>query len=299
MSMLLDFVDDTTGENITTTMNNITKKCIYCLKVFDISFFTISPNGKTAARSCRLCNSRQRAVSRIAKGEYFDVVVKNKLKCVSGRNCEGKEAGRYFIKEFHHFDPRGEIDPANIQGREISSMSSNWQYWPQKFIDELNKCVVLCANCHSEITNYEIKHDGLKQRHQDSTRPKTLRPGMSANSTPDEIAAAKDYRATSNLTDGDYLRGDTATIRRASGAYRDVEWDFDWDIHKENMKIIEEFCPVGPEKFYVGGSLRYIHKDPDHPEDWTKWRWKIPDDSKTIQSANNLPFVDNNEDKSV
>ena len=119
---------------------------------------------------------------------------------------------------------------------------------------------------------------------------------MSANSTPDELAAARDYRATSNLTDGDYLRGDTATIRRASGAYRDVEWDFDWDIHKENMKIIEEFCPVGPEKFYVGGSLRYIHKDPDHPEDWTKWRWKIPDDFKTIQSANNLPFVDNNED---
>lgn len=53
--------------------------------------------------------------------------------------------------QFHHLDPQ-------IKENNISTLYSNWQ----NLLDEVIKCILVCANCHAEIEYGNLKYDPIK-----------------------------------------------------------------------------------------------------------------------------------------
>lgn len=72
----------------------------------------------------------------------------NKKKAVKycGNKCSlCKEKFPHYVYEFHHVVPRG-----GRRNRTIgSSLGKSWEYVRER----LDKCIMLCANCHKRIHN--------------------------------------------------------------------------------------------------------------------------------------------------
>jgi hypothetical protein len=56
--------------------------------------------------------------------------------------CEKCGDKRWYVLEFHHLDPTK---------KDFSIASSAKRFGNIKFMEEIKKCEVLCANCHREL----------------------------------------------------------------------------------------------------------------------------------------------------
>lgn len=65
--------------------------------------------------------------------------------------CQKCGENRLYVLDFHHIDPS---EKENTIAHMIKSSSE------EKLIKELQKCIVLCANCHREF-HYLEKTDGI------------------------------------------------------------------------------------------------------------------------------------------
>lgn len=121
------------------------KQCKYCLKSYPEFDFGVA---KTTARKVyrrRKCRYCYRETKNILKGKRRSIIdeLKAKIGCT---NCGVKDVR---VLEFHH---------TNSSEKEFAIADYYYrQYGEERLLTELNKCNVLCANCH-RILHYEERN---------------------------------------------------------------------------------------------------------------------------------------------
>ena len=88
------------------------------------------------------------------KQYYIDKAKAYREKCREELNkyksklvCQSCGESRWWLLDFHH------LDPSKKEG-EISRLFDA----PNKLKEELDKCIVLCANCHRDL-HYKLQHE--------------------------------------------------------------------------------------------------------------------------------------------
>lgn len=83
---------------------------------------------------------------RLEVTEWLNKEIKSKLACTKcGQNHPA-------TLDFHHIDPTMKIDEVNVVARVTKSKV--------KVLEEIAKCIVLCANCH-RIHHYDEKNEKI------------------------------------------------------------------------------------------------------------------------------------------
>lgn len=126
----------------------ITKKCRYCFQekpIDEFHFSGVAGDVKYRRHKCKDCYFLMKCDRRLKIRKWF-VDYKKALKCDSCGNCD------FRVLDFHHKDDNKEAD--------ISEVVSSSRWGKKRIMKEIEKCVVLCANCH-RILHYEQKHQGV------------------------------------------------------------------------------------------------------------------------------------------
>lgn len=120
-----------------------TKICTKCKKEFPIDQFNWRDKKKGTRRSeCKFCHSNFMKQKYQEKRNIIDEL-KSQCKCAKcGDN-------RSYVLDYHHINPEEKDE-------KISRMISN-NYNLDKIEQEINKCIVLCANCHREFHFFNNK----------------------------------------------------------------------------------------------------------------------------------------------
>ena len=126
-----------------------TKVCTKCKRELPIDDFNWRDKNKGTRRSeCKYCHTAFMKQIYDDK-KSFVANIKAHIRC---QKCGEK---REYTLDFHHIDP-------NEKESDIVRMTSN-KYRIDKVLDEIAKCIVLCANCHREFhylnDNYQISID--------------------------------------------------------------------------------------------------------------------------------------------
>lgn len=110
------------------------KKCSQCKQIKKISEFYYIKDRKIGSCYCKVCLSKK----------LCSTILEKKLKAIEykGGQCIRCGYKKYYgALQFHHRDP-------NI--KEMSITKARYRKW-ETFKKELDKCDLLCANCHAEI----------------------------------------------------------------------------------------------------------------------------------------------------
>ena len=136
----------------------ITKKCTICKLDLpqSVEFFATRTDRKilTYQSNCRKCQKEYRKNHYILnKDKYIKKANKYKKDAIElfidykkSLSCSQCGENRYWVLDFHHLDPK-------IKEKNISSMI--YQCSKKLLEEELNKCVVLCSNCHRDLHHRE------------------------------------------------------------------------------------------------------------------------------------------------
>lgn len=140
------------------------KICTICNIEKDIESFYINRNENRYHSACKLCESiklkkwkENNPDKYTNQKEKRDKKLKEKVDKLKNIIYEHKKKGcsycgyTRFIQclQFHHIDP-------SIKEMGVGDMLANNKS-EQKILDEINKCIVLCANCHQAFHNGDIK----------------------------------------------------------------------------------------------------------------------------------------------
>jgi superfamily II DNA helicase RecQ len=140
--------------NLEVFINMETKKCSMCQEILPktVEFFATRTDRKnlTYQSNCRKCQSEYRKLHyEKNKQKYIDkakvftqsivewsIEYKKTLKCVEcGEN-------RYWVLDFHHRNPKEKDIEVSTLIRRSSKI---------KILTEIEKCDVLCSNCHRDL----------------------------------------------------------------------------------------------------------------------------------------------------
>lgn len=114
-----------------------TKVCTKCGKELPVDQFNWRNKAKGTRRAdCKFCHNNY---MKIKYQEKREIVQELKAQC----SCAKCGDQRGYLLEYHHSDPTQKENG-------IARMVSN-NYQLDKVYDEIEKCVVLCANCHREF----------------------------------------------------------------------------------------------------------------------------------------------------
>lgn len=123
-----------------------TKICTKCKQELPIEDFNWRDKNKGTKRSeCKYCHTKfMKEIYDSKKG--FVSEIKSKIKC---RKCGESKS---YMLDFHHLDP-------TVKEADVARMTSN-TYRIDRILDEIQKCIVFCANCHREFhylnDNYDV-----------------------------------------------------------------------------------------------------------------------------------------------
>lgn len=133
-------------EHNTKNLNIQTNKwnCYKCKtpNLTEENFYT--KNGTKTYSYCRNCSSND-VVIRLRKMKQKCVDYKGGKCCKCGYN---KYTGAL---EFHHLDPKE---------KDFNISKSRLSKWSNKITSELDKCILVCSNCHKEIHGNIISPEG-------------------------------------------------------------------------------------------------------------------------------------------
>lgn len=121
-------------------IDKVTKECLTCKQVLSTSLFykqqqkseysnTIWEYFDTVCKKCRKEYSAERRLALKLKAVEY-----KGGQCV---RCDYSDKTYLSVFEFHHLDPK----------EKDFSISSTYKSW-NKIVPELDKCILLCANCH-------------------------------------------------------------------------------------------------------------------------------------------------------
>lgn len=114
----------------------------------NINIDTSTPEGKKAYQVEYRKINKERAKEQ-SKGKTRKRRKENKIRAINylGGECErcGLISPHYSVYDFHHRDPKDkEADPGSLMHR-------SWE----TIFKEINKCMLLCANCHRIVHELE------------------------------------------------------------------------------------------------------------------------------------------------
>lgn len=122
-----------------------TKKCSKCGQELPLTEFYSRGNGKLRSE-CKKCHNDY------VKLKYYERKDKiNQIKIDCG-GCKKCGESRYYVLDFHHIDP-------SVKDETVSRMASQ-RNKIEDIQKEIEKCIVLCSNCHREFHYLEEK-EGL------------------------------------------------------------------------------------------------------------------------------------------
>lgn len=122
-----------------------TKICTKCGKELPIDSFNWRDKKKGTRRSeCKVCHSDYMKTKYQEKKELVNNLKRNQCCAKCGDN-------RAYVLDYHHIDP-------NIKEMNISRMLSNRSNI-NHVIQEIDKCIILCSNCHRELHYLNISID--------------------------------------------------------------------------------------------------------------------------------------------
>ena len=140
----------------------MTKICSNCKRELDISFFYKNKTKKDGHQStCKECKKEYNHKDYMKNKEYF--LEKSRKQKESLRKwlqeykqtlkCKKCGEDRWYVLQFHHTDP-------SEKESEISALVYSGS--AKRLKEEIDKCVVLCANCHMEEHYLERINEGKK-----------------------------------------------------------------------------------------------------------------------------------------
>lgn len=114
-----------------------TKICSKCGKELPIDQFNWRDKSKGTRRAdCKICHS---SYMKQKYQEKKNIVQELKSQC----KCAKCGEDRGYVLEYHHINPEEKENT-------IARLTSN-NYTLDKVYDEIQKCIVLCSNCHREF----------------------------------------------------------------------------------------------------------------------------------------------------
>jgi len=122
--------------HITDFDNSGNKQCSKCLELKPTDSFTVKKTENRISSWCKQClydNQKIRWKNRKLQA----------IKLMGGECCVCGYSKNYAAMEFHH------LDPTVKEGMWSTTREKEWS----KTVEELKKCILLCANCHREIHN--------------------------------------------------------------------------------------------------------------------------------------------------
>lgn len=124
-----------------------TKICTKCGRELPIDQFNFRNKAKGTRRSeCKECHTSY------MKQKYQEK--KNEIQTIKAQlSCAKCGDKRGYVLDFHHLNPEEKENT-------IARMLSN-RYELNKVYDEINKCIVLCANCHREFHHFQNLNPNL------------------------------------------------------------------------------------------------------------------------------------------
>jgi hypothetical protein len=111
------------------------KKCNVCLAILEDERFGRYERDYLQS-SCKEC---RRKTQKLKRQRNYDWVTQYK----KSKNCSKCEESRWYVLEFHHKD-------SEDKDKEIARLVSNGTSL-ERIISEIDKCELLCANCHKEF----------------------------------------------------------------------------------------------------------------------------------------------------
>ena len=132
-----------------------TKLCTKCGQVKPVSEFGLNKSKKDGLQShCKECvKAYKKKHYEENKQYYLDKAKAYRQTCRENLNnyksslvCTKCGENRWWLLDFHHENPEE-------KDGEISSLVGS----PSKLKKELEKCIVLCANCHRDL-HYRLSH---------------------------------------------------------------------------------------------------------------------------------------------
>ena len=121
-----------------------TKICTKCKKELPLTSFYSRGNGKYRSE-CKECH---RGYVKAQYRKRKDEINNLKKQCV----CQKCGEKRFYLLDFHHVNPE-------IKDDTIAKMASNRNKM-EDIQKEIDKCVVLCSNCHREF-HYLEREKGI------------------------------------------------------------------------------------------------------------------------------------------
>ena len=117
-----------------------TKKCSKCGKELPLTEYYSRGNGKLRSE-CKDCHKSY------VKGKYNErKTIVNDIK--TSQKCAKCGESRSYVLDFHHKDP-------SVKDGTIARMTSNYNKI-EDIQKEIDKCIVLCSNCHREFHHLEF-----------------------------------------------------------------------------------------------------------------------------------------------
>lgn len=128
---------------------NDTKRCSKCQEVFPMTSEYFHRDKGKRDGFCWYCKKCNNEITKAAQKNFKKVAVEHKGgKCIScGENA-------LCCLDFHHLDP-------TKKDYSISSDLRNLGRLNDKAKTELDKCILLCSNCHRKVHAGIIKQEGL------------------------------------------------------------------------------------------------------------------------------------------
>lgn len=123
--------------------DNETKKCTKCGRELPLTSYYSRGGGKYRSE-CKECHNNY------VKGKYKER--KEQVDEIK-KECQCQKCGekRSYVLDFHHIDP-------STKKFSIARMTSNNNHMAE-IEQEMEKCIVLCANCHREFHYLEQKEN--------------------------------------------------------------------------------------------------------------------------------------------
>ena len=117
-----------------------TKKCSKCGKELPLTEYYSRGNGKLRSE-CKDCHKSY------VKGKYNER--KNIVSDIkTSQKCAKCGESRSYVLDFHHKNP-------SVKDGTIARMTSNYNKI-EDIQKEIDKCIVLCSNCHREFHHLEF-----------------------------------------------------------------------------------------------------------------------------------------------
>lgn len=135
----------------------LTKKCNECQKELELDQFHKRNKKRKDGSVHTTTQSMCKTCSIVRRRNYFlqnkdaEVLVKKKreaeikewfLELKKTYSCTKCNDSRWYVLDFHHINDDKEHNIADM---------STGKYSKKKIVEELSKCISLCANCHREL----------------------------------------------------------------------------------------------------------------------------------------------------